>query len=326
MAEYDLKVAVIGGGTGLSTILRGLKRYPIDITAIVTVADDGGSSGSLRTDFDVPPPGDIRNVLVALSEVEPLVQELFQYCFTGETDLAGHPTGNLLIAAMTNITGDFASAIQKLSEVLKVRGRVLPVCNTPLCLCAEYDDGTIIQGESLIPTIEKKIKRVYYTKEDARALDEAVEAIMEADLVLLGPGSLYTSIIPNLLLVEISEALVKTSAECVYCCNIMTQPGETTGYSASDHVLALHEHAGHAFIDKIIVNDEEIDDETYERYCDQHSDVVLIDEKKLHKMNIEVIKSRLVSYNNVGEVRHNTKKVAATIFSLLLDIEEKREG
>ena len=326
MAEYDLKVAVIGGGTGLSTILRGLKRYPIDITAIVTVADDGGSSGSLRTDFDVPPPGDIRNVLVALSEVEPLVQELFQYRFTGETDLAGHPTGNLLIAAMTNITGDFASAIQKLSEVLKVRGRVLPVCNTPLCLCAEYDDGTIIQGESLIPTIEKKIKRVYYTKEDARALDEAVEAIMEADLVLLGPGSLYTSIIPNLLLVEISEALVKTSAECVYCCNIMTQPGETTGYSASDHVLALHEHAGHAFIDKIIVNDEEIDDETYERYCDQRSDVVLIDEKKLHKMNIEVIKSRLVSYNNVGEVRHNTKKVAATIFSLLLDIEEKREG
>lgn len=326
MAEYDLKVAVIGGGTGLSTILRGLKRYPIDITAIVTVADDGGSSGSLRTDFDVPPPGDIRNVLVALSEVEPLVQELFQYRFTGETDLAGHPTGNLLIAAMTNITGDFASAIQKLSEVLKVRGRVLPVCNTPLCLCAEYDDGTIIQGESLIPTIEKKIKRVYYTKEDARALDEAVEAIMEADLVLLGPGSLYTSIIPNLLLVEISEALVKTSAECVYCCNIMTQPGETTGYRASDHVLALHEHAGHAFIDKIIVNDEEIDDETYERYCDQHSDVVLIDEKKLHKMNIEVIKSRLVSYNNVGEVRHNTKKVAATIFSLLLDIEEKREG
>ena len=326
MAEYDLKVAVIGGGTGLSTILRGLKRYPIDITAIVTVADDGGSSGSLRTDFDVPPPGDIRNVLVALSEVEPLVQELFQYRFTGETDLAGHPTGNLLIAAMTNITGDFASAIQKLSEVLKVRGRVLPVCNTPLCLCAEYDDGTIIQGESLIPTIEKKIKRVYYTKEDARALDEAVEAIMEADLVLLGPGSLYTSIIPNLLLVEISEALVKTSAECVYCCNIMTQPGETTGYSASDHVLALHEHAGHAFIDKIIVNDEEIDDETYERYCDQHSDVVLIDEKKLHKMNIKVIKSRLVSYNNVGEVRHNTKKVAATIFSLLLDIEEKREG
>ena len=326
MGEYDLKVVVIGGGTGLSTILRGLKRYPIDITAIVTVADDGGSSGSLRTDFDVPPPGDIRNVLVALSEVEPLVQELFQYRFTGETDLAGHPTGNLLIAAMTNITGDFSSAIQKLSEVLKVRGKVLPVCNTPLCLCAEYDDGTIIQGESLIPTIDKKIKRVYYSKEGAKALSEAVEAIMEADLVLLGPGSLYTSIIPNLLLGEISEALSKTSAECVYCCNIMTQPGETTGYSASEHIKAIHQHAGYSFIDKIIVNDDEINSKVYERYREQHSDIVEIDEKKLRQMNIQIIKSRLVSYNNVGEVRHNTKKVAATIFSLLLDIEEQREG
>lgn len=326
MGEYDLKVVVIGGGTGLSTILRGLKRYPIDITAIVTVADDGGSSGSLRTDFDVPPPGDIRNVLVALSEVEPLVQELFQYRFTGETDLAGHPTGNLLIAAMTNITGDFSSAIQKLSEVLKVRGNVLPVCNTPLCLCAEYDDGTIIQGESLIPTIDKKIKRVYYSKEGAKALSEAVEAIMEADLVLLGPGSLYTSIIPNLLLGEISEALSKTSAECVYCCNIMTQPGETTGYSASEHIKAIHQHAGYSFIDKIIVNDDEINSKVYERYREQHSDIVEIDEKKLSQMNIKIIKSRLVSYNNVGEVRHNAKKVAATIFSLLLDIEEQREG
>ena len=201
MPEYDLKVAVIGGGTGLSTILRGLKRYPIDITAIVTVADDGGSSGSLRTDFDVPPPGDIRNVLVALSEVEPLVQELFQYRFKGETELAGHPTGNLLIAAMTNITGDFASAVQALSEVLKVRGQVLPVCNTPLCLCAEYDDGTIIQGESLIPVADKKIKRVYYTSPDEPALDEAVEAIMEADLVLLGPGQIS----PNLELFTTSK-------------------------------------------------------------------------------------------------------------------------
>ncbi|MDE5977687.1 MAG: YvcK family protein [Turicibacter sp.] len=326
MADYDLKVAIIGGGTGLSTILRGLKRYPIDLTAIVTVADDGGSSGSLRTDFDVPPPGDIRNVLVALSEVEPLVQELFQYRFTGNTDLAGHPTGNLLIAAMTNITGNFASAVQKLSEVLKVRGRVLPVCNTPLCLCAEYEDGAVMQGESLIPTIDKKIKRVYYTNEDAKALEEAVEAIMEADLVLLGPGSLYTSIIPNLLFHEISKALSETLAECVYCCNIMTQPGETTGYTVSDHVIALHEHAGYNFVDKVIVNDEDVENETYERYCDQQSDIVKVDEKRLKQMNIEVIKSRLVSYNSVGEVRHNAKKVAATIFSLLLDLEEKREG
>lgn len=325
MPEYDLRVAVIGGGTGLSTILRGLKRYPIDITAIVTVADDGGSSGTLRSDFDVPPPGDIRNVLVALSEVEPLVQELFQYRFKGDTELAGHPTGNLLIAAMTNITGDFASAIQALSEVLKVRGQVLPVCNTPLCLCAEYDDGTIIQGESLIPVEAKKIKRVYYTSPDEPALHEAVEAIMEADLVLLGPGSLYTSIIPNLLLKQIADAVVKTQAPCVYCCNIMTQPGETTGLTASEHVLAIEEHVGYKFIDKIIVNDETVEDRTYARYSDQNADLVKVDEEVLNQMNIEVIKSRLVSYNELGKVRHNTKKVAATIFSLLLDIEEQRE-
>ena len=149
---------------------------------------------------------------------------------------------------------------------------------------------------------------------------------MEADLVLLGPGSLYTSIIPNLLLGEISEALSKTSAECVYCCNIMTQPGETTGYSASEHIKAIHQHAGYSFIDKIIVNDDEINSKVYERYREQHSDIVEIDEKKLSQMNIKIIKSRLVSYNNVGEVRHNAKKVAATIFSLLLDIEEQREG
>jgi len=326
MAEYDLRVAVIGGGTGLSTILRGLKRYPIDITAIVTVADDGGSSGTLRSDFDVPPPGDIRNVLVALSEVEPLVQELFQYRFEGDTELAGHPTGNLLIAAMTNITGDFVSAIQALSEVLKVRGQVLPVCNTPLCLCAEYDDGTIIQGESLIPVEDKKIKRVYYTSPDEPALHEAVEAIMEADLVLLGPGSLYTSIIPNLLLKQIADAVVKTQAPCVYCCNIMTQPGETTGLTASEHVLAIEEHVGYKFIDKIIVNDETVEDQTYARYSVQNADLVKVDEDVLNQMNIEVIKSRLVSYNDLGKVRHNTKKVAATIFSLLLDIEEQREG
>ncbi|HAX73338.1 MAG TPA: hypothetical protein DCY20_07425 [Firmicutes bacterium] len=326
VVEHNLNVVVIGGGTGLSTILRGLKRYPMDITAIVTVADDGGSSGSLRSDFDVPPPGDIRNVLVALSEVEPLVQELFQYRFGGNSQLAGHPTGNLLIAAMTNITGDFATAIQKLSEVLKVNGRVLPVCNTPLCLCAEFMDGTIIQGESMIPEVNKKIKRVFYTNPDMPALDEAVQAIMDADLVLLGPGSLYTSIIPNVLLKQIADALVHTEAECVYCCNIMTQPGETTDYKASDHVKAIEEHLGTSFIDKIIVNDEEVDDETYERYSTHHADIVVVDEEELTAMNIEVIKSRLITYSKTGQVRHNAKKVAATVFSLLLDIEEQREG
>ncbi len=326
MGDFNLKVVVIGGGTGLSTVLRGLKRYPIDITAIVTVADDGGSSGSLRSDFDVPPPGDIRNVLVSLSEVEPLVQELFQYRFGSDTQFAGHPTGNLLITAMTNITGDFASAIQALSEVLKVRGRVLPVCNTPLNLCAELEDGTIVKGESNIPSHNKRIKRVFFENPNFPALEEAVEAIMEADVVLLGPGSLYTSVIPNLLLKEIAQAVITTEAECVYCCNIMTQPGETTGYKASDHVKAIEDHVGVDFISKIIVNDGQVDIGTREKYIDHASDIVEADEEELTKMNVEIIKSRLISYNKAGSVRHNDKKVAATVFSLLLDIEELREG
>ncbi len=326
MGDFNLKVVVIGGGTGLSTVLRGLKRYPIDITAIVTVADDGGSSGSLRSDFDVPPPGDIRNVLVSLSEVEPLVQELFQYRFGSDTQFAGHPTGNLLMTAMTNITGDFASAIQALSEVLKVRGRVLPVCNTPLNLCAELEDGTIVKGESNIPSHNKRIKRVFFENPNFPALEEAVEAIMEADVVLLGPGSLYTSVIPNLLLKEIAQAVITTEAECVYCCNIMTQPGETTGYKASDHVKAIEDHVGVDFISKIIVNDGQVDIGTREKYIDHASDIVEADEEELTKMNVEIIKSRLISYNKAGSVRHNDKKVAATVFSLLLDIEELREG
>ncbi len=326
MGDFNLKVVVIGGGTGLSTVLRGLKRYPIDITAIVTVADDGGSSGSLRSDFDVPPPGDIRNVLVSLSEVEPLVQELFQYRFGSDTQFAGHPTGNLLITAMTNITGDFASAIQALSEVLKVRGRVLPVCNTPLNLCAELEDGTIVKGESNIPSHNKRIKRVFFENPNFPALEEAVEAIMEADVVLLGPGSLYTSVIPNLLLKEIAQAVITTEAECVYCCNIMTQPGETTGYKASDHVKAIEDHVGVDFISKIIVNDGQVDIGTREKYIGHASDIVEADEEELTKMNVEIIKSRLISYNKAGSVRHNDKKVAATVFSLLLDIEELREG
>ena len=326
MGDFNLKVAIIGGGTGLSTVLRGLKRYPIDITAIVTVADDGGSSGSLRSNFDVPPPGDIRNVLVSLSEVEPLVQELFQYRFEGDTPFSGHPTGNLLITAMTNITGNFASAIQNLSEVLKVRGRVLPVCNTPLNLCAELEDGTVVKGESNIPKYEQRIKRVFFENPNFPALEDAVQAIMEADLVLLGPGSLYTSVIPNLLLKEIAQAVISTEAECVYCCNIMTQPGETTGYTAAEHVKAIEDHIGVDFISKIIVNDGVVEMNTRQKYKNSEADIVELDEETLEQMNIEVIKSRLISYNKNGSVRHNEKKVAATIFSLLLDIEELREG
>ena len=319
MYEYDYKIAVIGGGTGLASILRGLKKFPIDITAIVTVADDGSSSGSLREEFDIPPPGDIRNVLVALSEAEPLVNDLFQYRFEEGNGLAGHPTGNLLLAAMTKITGDFATAVANLSQVLNVRGRILPVCNQALCLCAEYEDGCIVTGESNIPNGNKKIKRVYYEK-TCPALDEAVKAVKEADLVVLAPGSLYTSIIPNLLFPEMQDAVKQTKAKFVYCCNIMSQPGETTGFTVADHIKSLEEHVGFGFIDTVLVNDGAIKPDVVQKYIADNANMIEIDHDILNEMGIDVIQSRMVSYNDNNEVRHNSKKVASMIFSILLDV------
>lgn len=319
MYEYDYKVTVIGGGTGLSSVLRGLKRFPIDITAIVTVADDGSSSGSLREQLDIPPPGDIRNVLVALSEAEPLVNELFQYRFESGSGLEGHPTGNLLLAAMTKITGNFATAVANLSEVLNVRGRILPVCNKALCLCAEYDDGAVATGESNIPNCDKKIKRVFY-KENCRALKEAVRAVIEADLVVLAPGSLYTSIIPNLLFNDMKCAINETKATFVYCCNIMSQPGETTNFSVSDHIAALEHHVGTSFVDTVFVNDGAIREEVLQKYLDDGANIIPIDHEKLEYLGINVVQSRMVDYNDADEIRHDSKKIAALIFSLLLDV------
>ena len=318
MYEYDYKIAVIGGGTGLSSLLRGLRKYPIDITAIVTVADDGGSSGSLRDTQRIPPPGDIRNVLVALSEAEPLVHELFQYRFEGGNGLAGHPTGNLLLAAMTNITGNFATAVQSLSQVLNVRGKILPVCNQALCLCAEYEDGCTATGESNIPNLNKKIKRVFY-EEACPALGEAIKAVKDADLVILAPGSLYTSIIPNLLFNEMKTAIKETKARFVYCCNIMSQPGETTAFTVSEHVKSIEDHVGFKFIDKVLVNDGLLREDVIKKYALSNAAIIEIDTDKLDEMGIDIIRSRMVDYSETNEVRHHSKKVAAMIFSLLLD-------
>ena len=318
MYEYDYKIAVIGGGTGLSSILRGLKKFPIDITAIVTVADDGSSSGSLREELDIPPPGDVRNVLVSLSEAEPLVNDLFQYRFEEGSGLAGHPIGNLLLAAMTKITGNFATAVGNLSDVLNVRGRILPVCNKALCLCAEYEDGGIATGESNIAS-DKKIKRVYY-EEPCPALADAVKAVRDADLVVLAPGSLYTSIIPNLLFSEMIHAIKHTKAKFVYCCNIMSQPGETTDFTVADHIKSIEDHVGASFIDSVLVNDGEIKPDVLVRYIEENANMIEIDHNTLDEMGVNVIQSRMVDYNDANEVRHDSKKVAAMVFSLLLDM------
>ncbi|TFD95848.1 YvcK family protein [Jeotgalibacillus sp. R-1-5s-1] len=311
-------VVVIGGGTGLSVLLRGLKQYPINLTAIVTVADDGGSSGRIRSDLNIPPPGDIRNVLAALSDVEPLVEEMFQYRFASKNELGGHSLGNLIIAAMTSITGDFAHGIEEMSKVLNVRGRVLPSANQSLLLSAEMEDGTVIRGESKIPFSGKKISRVYLTPEHVKALPQAVEAIEEADMIIIGPGSLYTSILPNLLVKEIGEAVIKSTVPKVYICNLMTQAGETLHYTASNHIEALYDHMGERFIDYILVNNEDVPEEIRSLYDKQMAEPVKFDVERLRALGLNVVYDKIIMNKN-GLIRHDTDRVAEIIVRLIAE-------
>ncbi|MEW4290091.1 gluconeogenesis factor YvcK family protein [Rossellomorea marisflavi] len=316
------KVVVIGGGTGLPVLLRGLKRHPIDISAIVTVADDGGSSGRLRDSLDIPPPGDVRNVLAALSEVEPLIEQMFQHRFDTENELSGHALGNLIIAAMTSITGDFVHAIQEMSRVLNVKGKVLPSANQSVVLKAEMEDGSIVTGESSIPEAGKRIKRVFIDADSVKPLRETVRAIDEADLIVMGPGSLYTSILPNLLVPGIGEAICRSEAKKLYICNIMTQAGETLDYSASDHVKAIFDHMEVPCIDCVLVNKKQVPEEVKALYREEQAKPVHYDVEKLASMGLEVVAEDILSYEN-QLVRHNTEKVADMIFSYLKESLEK---
>lgn len=310
MKKKKTRIVVLGGGTGLSTLLRGLKQYPFDITAIVTVADDGGSSGRLRDDYDIPPPGDIRNVIAALSDVEPLVEQMFQYRFSQSNDLGGHSLGNLMLTALTEITGDFNHAIAEMSKVLNVHGKVIPASNEKVTLYTELVDGTFIVGESKIPLCEVPIKRVFLEPEKARPLPTAIRAINRADYILIGPGSLYTSIIPNLLVKGISEAIVRAKGHKIYISNLMTQKGETFHYSASQHINAIHEHVGQPFIQSILINERELPPVIKEHYKEEDAEPVEFDIDKLEEMGITIIKKDIASIHN-GAVRHNAKNVAA---------------
>ncbi|GKV69922.1 gluconeogenesis factor [Sporosarcina sp. NCCP-2716] len=252
------KVVVFGGGTGLSTLLRGLKKYPVDVTAVVTVADDGGSSGRLLDQYDIPPPGDVRKVMAALSDVEPLIEQLFQYRFKAQDGLNGHSLGNLMLAAMTDITGDFASAVRKMGQVLNIKGKVLPAANQRITLHAELEDGTIVTGESKIPMYARKIRRVYLSPQDAEPLPETTAAIRQADLIIIGPGSLYTSILPSLLVQDIRKEVLSSKARKVYVGNLTTQKGETYRYTASEHVAALYDHVEKPFLDAVLLNSKDI--------------------------------------------------------------------
>ncbi|MBV7505806.1 YvcK family protein [Bacillus sp. sid0103] len=317
------RIVVIGGGTGLPVLLRGLKQYPVDITAIVTVADDGGSSGRLREDLHIPPPGDIRNVLASLSDVEPLVEEMFQHRFKTSNELSGHSLGNLILAAMTSITGNFVHAIQEMSKILNVHGKVLPAANQSVVLHAEMEDGTTVSGESKIPYSGKRIKKVFMTPENIRPLPETLQAIRQADLIIIGPGSLYTSILPNLLVPKIGDELCQSQAKKVYICNLMTQAGETHGFSASDHVKALYDHMSCAFINTILVNNEEIPQDIQLRYNEELADPVVYDLPQLFELGLEVVHAD-IAYQENGALRHDPKKVAKILYNLLLDETKKR--
>lgn len=317
------RIVIIGGGTGLPVLLRGLKQYPVDITAIVTVSDDGGSSGRLREDLHIPPPGDIRNVLAALSDVEPLIEEMFQHRFKTSNELSGHSLGNLILAAMTSITGNFVHAIQEMGKVLNVRGKVLPSANQNVFLNAEMEDGTIVSGESKIPYSGKKIHRVFLSPDNIRPLPETLVAIKKADLIIIGPGSLYTSILPNLLVPKMGEAVRKSRAKKVYICNLMTQAGETHEFSASDHVTTIYDHLGCSCIDTILVNNEEIPQDVQLRYKSELASPVQYDFPRLHEMGLEVVHADIAILAN-GALRHDPKKVAKILYNLLINETKNR--
>lgn len=303
------KVVVLGGGTGLSILLRGLKGYTSNITAIVTVADDGGGSGVLREDLGMLPPGDIRSCLLALANTEPAMEKLLQYRFK-EGRLKGQNFGNLFIAAMNEIHGNFETAIKEMSNVLAVTGKVLPMTLEDVKLYAKLDDEHVVEGESNIPVkngeFGSKIDYVFIRPEKVKPLDEAINAIKEADCIVLGPGSLYTSVIPNLLVEDIVKQIDKSNALKIYISNVMTQPGETDNYSVLDHVKAIIKHSREGIIDYVITNVEIIPEETLDIYIKDGAKAVIIteeEEKKLAEMNIKVIKNNLIDIKK-NYIRH----------------------
>lgn len=317
--NFGKKIVTIGGGTGNSILLRGVKNFTSNITTIVTVADDGGGSGVLREDLGMLPPGDIRNCLVALANTEPIMEKLINYRFSNG-QLKGQSLGNLLIAAMNDICGDFNEAIKEISNVLAITGKVLPMTLDNVKLFAELEDGSTIEGESNITFLNRKnggkIKRVYTSPKLLLPLKESIDSIMDADIVLLGPGSLYTSIIPNLLVTDISKALKETKAEVVYILNIMTQPGETNGYNVTDHVVAIIDHANSNIIDKIVVNSKEVDKYAKYRYKSiENSTPIYIteeDRENMEKLGIEIIEADIcdISYDYIV---HDSNKLMKTI-------------
>ena len=309
------KIVAIGGGTGLSMLLKGIKHITNNITAVVTVGDDGGSSGRLREEMGVLPPGDIRNCIAALADDEDLVTKLFQYRFKTGEGLEGHSFGNLFLTALCSITGDMVRAVKESSNVLSIRGRVLPSTLDDMKLVAEMEDGRIIKGESNIPEAHGKIKRLYTDPAHCTPLEDVITAIRDADLIILGPGSLYTSVIPNLLVEEISKEIAKSGAKKIYVCNIMTQPGETDNYAVSDHIRAIMQHANSPkVIDAVLVNDF-LPKNLADKYQKAGSYPVRLDFENVSKLEVEVFSKKLIEDSPEGLVRHSSTRVARAVYS-----------
>jgi uncharacterized cofD-like protein len=305
------KIVVLGGGTGLSTLLRGLKTYSANITAIVTVADDGGSSGRLRREIGVLPPGDIRNCLAALADEEKLLTELFQYRFRAGDGLVGHSFGNLFLTVMSEVTGDLERAIAASSKVLAVRGQVLPSTLADMRLWAELADGRRIEGESNITEAGGTIVRFGCTPANPPALPRALQAIEEADYIIMGPGSLYTSVIPNLLVPEIAEAIARQKVPCIYVCNIMTQPGETQGYAVSDHIQAIDRTCGYRLFDAVLVQKKSPSAQALIRYAQENSHPVFFDREAVMQLGRRVVVANVMHENErTGQIRHDSERLA----------------
>lgn len=309
------RVVAFGGGNGLSTLLKGLKKFPLDITAVVSVCDDGKSTGRLREEFHTIAVGDIRRVLVSLSETEPLFEQLLNYRFTSSSDLNGHTVGNLLLTALSDISGNMSDGIEEVGKVLKLKGKVLPLTEDNVTLMARMKDGTIVEGEHNITEDSREIDKVYY-KEIPKINHSVLEAIEEADLIILSMGSLYTSVIPNLLSEEIIKAIDKSKAGILYVCNMMTQPGETENFKVSDHLKVLNTYLGKKKINVVLANKGRIKKEVLEKYATQEQkDQVILDRKNIK--NVKIIAGDYVTIvDNV--IRHHVDKVALDIFGYLL--------
>jgi uncharacterized cofD-like protein len=309
------RIVSIGGGTGLSTLLRGLKKYRARLSVIVTVTDDGGSSGRLREELGTLPPGDIRNCMIALSEDEHLMSRLFRFRFSSDGALDNHSFGNLFLTAMASVTGDFAEAVRLTSEVLAIKGVIFPATNSNVELSAELADGSFVKGETRISSAGQRIRRVQLSPPDALPLKGALDAIASADLITIGPGSLYTSLIPNMLVKEVINTVKSSPAVKVYVQNIMTQPGETDGYSAVEHVQALADHCGGVLFSNVLINNRLPSGEMLKRYEAEHATLVEVDHARLRSMGLQVVEHDLLAED--GVIRHDPDRLAKAVFEML---------